>query len=800
MVAPAAEETGQNPPAHVHADVSASVGIVMTDTLYTKNPPTQNRLHESVCTALRSQGRPVPLLCWQRVPWATREVHGTQGRGTRQAWPLRDGKSSKPLSVFAHPHRGLGRRTRRATPSRRLAAALLITLCASAGVQAEDWPTHRHDIARSGVTGERLAPPLKQAWVHASAHRPQPAWHGPARRDGWHKTENLKPRVIFDWAYHVVSAGDAVYFGSSADDKAYCLDAATGTVRWTFFTEAPIRLAPTVAGGRVYVGSDDGNVYCLSADAGKLLWTFRASKIDRRVAGNERIMSVWPIRGGVLVDGGAAYLSAGLFASEGAYLCAIDATTGKEIWKQRFDSFCPQGYLLASKQRLYVPCGGGPPAVFSRKDGRYRYSLDSSGGAFAVLTDESVLTGPGKTGTVEAYGSGQRDQLASFAGNTIVATPRMSYLHTDTELSALDRKRYLDLCDEKKRLARRMDVLKKRLEKKDRSIDYDPPNVFRIGAYRDNDENFVYDGAIAEVRVWNVARTAADIQATRDRTLEGKPKGLVGYWPCVEGSGEELADRAGKSTGRIREGVEWIKTTGAAPGPPGEHALVFPGDNGVQASVDAGQDASLRMREQVTVEAWIRPEAREKWSGIAGNIWDSGSTEAGYGLTLDDGTGVWFGLKVTPESMLYLSSGADTIQLDRWHHVAGTFDGYTMKVYVDGELKASKEIFSKESGSTEQVAGQIRALQAKVAEVDKALPQCIAWKRSCKYPYSLILAGDVLYAGGTGAVAAFNAKDGKSLWTNDVKGRALDLAVADGRLLVSTDEGVIHCFVGKDRR
>lgn len=72
-------------------------------------------------------------------------------------------------------------------------------------------------------------------------------------------------RVAYDLAYHVAVADGNVYFGSSAEDKVYCLDAATGAVRWATFTGEPVRLAPTVWQGNVYVGSDDGHVYCLSA-------------------------------------------------------------------------------------------------------------------------------------------------------------------------------------------------------------------------------------------------------------------------------------------------------------------------------------------------------------------------------------------------------------------------------------------------------------------------------------------------------------------------------------------------------
>ncbi|MBN1342742.1 MAG: PQQ-binding-like beta-propeller repeat protein [Phycisphaerae bacterium] len=668
--------------------------------------------------------------------------------------------------------------------------AIVLACCVSTVARAETWPTHRHDPQRSGVTSEALTPPLAQAWIFTSKHRPNPAWHGPARRDGWHKTENLKPKMVFDWAFHVVADDASVYFGSSADDKIYCLDAKTGKQRWNFFSDGPIRFAPTLADGKVYVGSDDGVAYCLSAADGKVIWKYQASPKDHRLAGNERIMSLWPVRSGIVVDGPAAYFCAGLFAFEGTYLCAVDAQTGKEQWKRRYTGVCPQGYMLASKEWLYLPAGGSSPAVFKRENGKHVYTLDGAGGAFAVLSDEALISGPGNLGTLDAFKAGGQDHIASFAGNMIVVTPRMSYLHTDTELSALDRTRYLELCDERNRLNRRIDAAKKQLAKANPDVDYDPRNAFHIGTYKDDNENYVFKGLIGEVRVWNVARDPAAIKADMMRTLSDRPKELIGYWRCDEGAGDTVADTVGKSPGKLIDAPKWVEAA-ERPGPPSGKALAF---DGTASYVVAGKDAILRTPRDVTIEAWIRPQEREKWSGIAGCIWDSGSTESGYGLTLDDVTGVWFGLKTGAGEIVYLSTGPDTIPLDQWRHVAGTYDGRVMKVYVDGELKASKEIFGPTTESPEEITERIRGLEADVARISGELPKCVGWKRHCKYPYSLVLADQTLYAGGTNEVAAFDAKDGKTLWNEKVSGRALDLAVAGGRLIVSTDQGAIYCF------
>ena len=43
-------------------------------------------------------------------------------------------------------------------------------------------------------------------------------------------------------------------------------------------------------------------------------------------------------------------------------------------------------------------------------------------------------------------------------------------------------------------------------------------------------------GSLAEVRLWNVARTAVEIASTKDRRLTGNEANLLGYWPLDEGT------------------------------------------------------------------------------------------------------------------------------------------------------------------------------------------------------------------------------------------------------------------------
>jgi hypothetical protein len=110
--------------------------------------------------------------------------------------------------------------------------------------QVSDWPTYNRDNQRTGISLDEFQMPLSLAWEHQLRHPPKPAWPAPAKQDFWHYKYNLSPRVVYDRANHVVSVGDRVYFGSSADDAVRCLDAVTGKQLWTYFTEAPCGWLP----------------------------------------------------------------------------------------------------------------------------------------------------------------------------------------------------------------------------------------------------------------------------------------------------------------------------------------------------------------------------------------------------------------------------------------------------------------------------------------------------------------------------------------------------------------------------
>lgn len=331
----------------------------------------------------------------------------------------------------------------------RVAIAVVVAALSAVCVEAEDagcWPTVRGDFRRSGIAAQAVQLPLHLQWVHTPTAPPCPAWPPPAERNISAQSDALVPSQTYDRAYRVVGGSGRLYYGSSADDAVYCLDGTEGSVRWHFSTEGPVRLAPTLAGDRLYAGSDDGVLYCLNARDGTLAWKTRGAPADRRLPGNGRIISRWPIRAGIVVDQGVVYFAAGLFPSEGVYICALKADDGSVIWRQPTD-VSPQGYMLASPKRLFVPAGRTPFHQLDRKTGKTigKYGQSKSwgrnlvGGSFALLLGDRLATGPSEDGHIHLFNASDRKLFVRVRGRQLIVTDTAAYVVLADGVQALDR-------------------------------------------------------------------------------------------------------------------------------------------------------------------------------------------------------------------------------------------------------------------------------------------------------------------------------------------------------------------------
>ena len=339
--------------------------------------------------------------------------------------------------------------------------------------QAADWPTYMNNNARNGFTEEGLKAPLVLQWEYSAPAAVQKAWAGPRAEpiEGM----SMRPRMTFDDAIDVAAVGGQIFFGSSVDHQIYALDAKTGQVQWNYFTEGPIRLAPTVWQGKVYVGSDDGNVYCLNAKDGSLVWKYRVGLSNERVLARGNMISRWPVRTGILIVDGTAYFGAGVFPHETVYLCAVKADDGTLVWRndtvseqdaQRND-LTPQGYLLAEGDLLFVPSGRNLPVAFNRHTGEIAHKRSFGwrgeaggevGGTKAVLAD----------GQIYAQGSQHFLAMEQKSGNVghgwidghhLAVDPQRAYMVNGAELKGVHRADYAKASGERLKLKAKLKAL-----------------------------------------------------------------------------------------------------------------------------------------------------------------------------------------------------------------------------------------------------------------------------------------------------------------------------------------------------
>ncbi len=145
----------------------------------------------------------------------------------------------------------------------------------------------------------------------------------------------------------------------------------------------------------------------------------------------------------------------------------------------------------------------------------------------------------------------------------------------------------------------------------------------------------------------------------------------------------------------------------------------------------------------------------------------------------------------------YLQSAKEIAQLDQSRY----FFLQRQKVAM-GEKNSKlnsqlRKLSKKKTEEIKKLRNEIEALKKERKQLEQSLSDCLNWQVSCPQSLALILAGDILFAGGENNVVAIDTINGKNLWTAPVKGKALGLTVANNHLFVSTDSGAIYCFAAK---
>ena len=156
---------------------------------------------------------------------------------------------------------------------------------------------------------------------------------------------------------------------------------------------------------------------------------------------------------------------------------------------------------------------------------------------------------------------------------------------------------------------------------------------------------------------------------------------LVGWWPMNEGSGQVIRDWSGhgnngtlgNSAGVDDQDPAWIRGVFAG------SALSFGGNDMVRIP-----DSTSLEPANVTVAAWIRGTGSPGQYKYVVSKGANGCASGSYGLYTSDNGGLAFYIGDGSQNFVRSPEAPTSIWDGKWHNAAGTFDGRTVRLFIDG--------------------------------------------------------------------------------------------------------------------
>jgi hypothetical protein len=173
----------------------------------------------------------------------------------------------------------------------------------------------------------------------------------------------------------------------------------------------------------------------------------------------------------------------------------------------------------------------------------------------------------------------------------------------------------------------------------------------------------------------------------------GPVTGGMSLWYDMGQSGSSLTDKSGSGNTGTVYGTKLVSTTGG-------QARYFGGTSADY--VKASSSASLSPTGGLTIEALFSADALSGVQTIASKSWSSGTGD-GYTLWLN---GNKIQLLVYDKNGNKVSMYGPAIQAGKWYHVAATFDGSTLSLYLNGVKVASQACSGMKSSSLDFTVGR----------------------------------------------------------------------------------------------
>ncbi|HVZ24710.1 MAG TPA: LamG domain-containing protein [Sediminibacterium sp.] len=195
-----------------------------------------------------------------------------------------------------------------------------------------------------------------------------------------------------------------------------------------------------------------------------------------------------------------------------------------------------------------------------------------------------------------------------------------------------------------------------------------------------------FQGYLDEIRLWNTARTSAEIKNNLfNSRLSNNATGLVAYYRMNEGSGSTLSNSCTNTSGidgTLSGGYSWV----ASPVQFAGNALNF---NGISNYIELTNRITLGTAD-FTIEAWVYPQSTTTGMVFAQDVCGDGEYQfrlytSNSKVNFDFSDATTFGAAYS----FQLPSTANSVPLNTWTHVAATRSGNDYTVYINGVANAT---------------------------------------------------------------------------------------------------------------
>jgi outer membrane protein assembly factor BamB len=600
-----------------------------------------------------------------------------------------------------------------------------------AEIGASDWPTYRHDFKRTGYTSEVIALPLEQKWNFTTGGESGPNWE-PAvvngtvywGKDGklyalnlntgvmlWNKTlagndtEIGSPTVVDEiiyvvtggipsykvyaiysngtikWEYNLSSQtylynplvyNNTVYIGYgyywSGPYGIVALHADTGSYLWSY-SDGYVIFDPAYYNGAIFAGSHGGILYSFNPATGAInwqyntggAWVWNSPSISNGVvyttsSGTDNLLAIDASNGNVLwtiipntgrflrapftITSDTAYLVTGVpYQDQRNELFAIDTVTRTVKWN------------FGEKLWLTLPVVAGNKVITGSADNNL-YFLDATNGTvlwqynfsarvYSVIVSKDVVlavAGNALYAFSEANAtpvltsiivSPSTASVASGSTQTFTASPKDQYGNPITAIVA-----------------------------------WNSANV-SVGTI--NETTGMFTALAAGTTTITASNGSVNGTATVIVTSD-----LVGEWR-FDGNAN---DSSGNGNNGTINGATFVHGISG-------QALSF---DGVDDYVNISNSATLMITDSITIEAWVNPRELGVWDRVVFKCASDDLLTCAYVFGLSSHGGVYFGM-FNGHSQTYID-GSKQIPTDEWTHMTGTWDGTTMRIYINGVEQA----------------------------------------------------------------------------------------------------------------